>query len=310
MKEHGDLVYVDISDVDLTDNTYTISFPHDDPRLEWYIGKTRLITPVLLLAGKPLKVIDGLRRIRYASKLELEAVPAYVLSVEPYRALMIAILANIARGLNIVEKAHAIAKMCEFGFSDDEIFELMGFFGLGRSQKIKSLCIKIASEEETIKFYFCQNSLSMKTIGYFFDLTEESRKKLLNFLQNKKITESSLREFLELVLLAEVKFGDIPFSTFEQAQTIDEAKFLLKKEVSPSISALCTEFFGILGMIKLPNTTKIKVDPFFEKEEMEISILAKSVEDVDLALKKLQVALGRGYFEKIFALTQGKISRA
>ncbi len=305
MEKIADLRFVNLGEIDFENRQYRISFPSDEPSLCTILSKTGFISPVLLLQTKPYILIDGFRRVGYALDIGKKDVPACVLSVSPQEALLIAIYENFLRGLNVVEKATAVYKMFKLGFQKGDILKEMAKLGLGGSERILDVCLKIAKEDEDTKSYFVEHSLSIKTISYFLNFGKEEREMVISFLKGKKITESLLREFFFSFSVFLVKFGRPPYEELKTVKSLEEAIGLLKKKVSPTLSKLGDEFTEICAKMKLPPNAKVRVDPYFEKEEVEISIEAKRTEDIENALTKLQSALKRGDFHRIFELTSG-----
>jgi hypothetical protein len=49
----------------------------------------------------------------------------------------------------------------------------------------------------------------------------------------------------------------------------------------------------------------VKVDPFFEKEFIDVGIRAERVEDVEEAIRSLDSLIKNGWLRSIFELTKG-----
>ncbi|MCX7857748.1 MAG: ParB N-terminal domain-containing protein [Deltaproteobacteria bacterium] len=307
MIEHADLRLVNIDDVNLENREYHISFPDENSLVELLIDKTNIINPVTLLYSEPYIVIDGFRRLKYASRSGKSSVPAYILSISREEALTLSICQNLLRGLNLVEKAIAVAKMHKMGIPKEKILNMMDILSLGKSEKVKDLCLNIANEKPEIKNYFLEHSLSLKTISYFFKLKEPTRNKIISFLLGKSVTESSLREFFQIAVVSELKCGDKVFSELDFAETLEDAKKRLKKKAWPLLSDLEQEFAKVSSRMAFPPNVKVRMDPNFEKEELEISIKVKKKEEIELILTKLNSAIKRGDFDKLFELSSGKI---
>ena len=127
------------------------------------IKKVGIIQPVVLLEGPPFSVVTGFRRIEAAKKLGLKEVPAVTVKLSEKEGLLFAIHDNIHRGLNIIEKAHALEKMVSMGFPESEIYEVMALFSLGPHEKVLAHLLSIARAEEPLKhFIFEQRSFHEK----------------------------------------------------------------------------------------------------------------------------------------------------
>lgn len=298
---------IDLDEVDLSDTSFLISFPLTNPTLEKALTQTKIITPVWVLAEKPYRLVHGFRRLALARSLGIKRVPAIILRCEPKEAFRQALLENLFRGLNLIEKAHATEKMFFFGFTKNEVAECISLMGLGRGEIVLETLIGLSKVNEAIKTYIVENSLSLKTSRYLLSLKEYSLEKLIGFLKGKRVSESLLREFLENLILAEVKLGEIPFSELESFETIEDARLFIKKKLNPSLSKISHDLKEVIGSMEFPPNVKIGVDPYLEREEIEISISARNISEFRVALGKISRAYEEGKFYKLFEVYEGKI---
>jgi hypothetical protein len=65
------------------------------------------------------------------------------------------------------------------------------------------------------------------------------------------------------------------------------------------------DLFTVKQRCALPPNIDIKVDPFFEKEYIDILLKIKSENDVKASIEKLRTILEDGYIRSILELTQG-----
>ena len=122
--------------INIRDKRFRISYPSADEMLLSSIRKVGIIQPVVLLEGPPFSIVTGFRRVEAAKKLGLKEVPAVTVKLSEKEGLLFAIHDNLHRGLNIIEKAHALEKMVSMGFSESEIYEVMALFSLGPHEKV------------------------------------------------------------------------------------------------------------------------------------------------------------------------------
>ncbi len=71
------------------------------------------------------------------------------------------------------------------------------------------------------------------------------------------------------------------------------------------LSDLEEKLKALLCAAALPPHIKVRVDPAFEKESIDISLRAGSSREIEEALKKLECLTGQGLFRSIFELTHG-----
>ena len=107
---------IPLKKINIRDNTFRISYPSADEMLLASIKKVGIIQPVVLLEGPPFVVVTGFGRLEAAKKLGLKEVPAITVKLSEKEGLLFAIHDNLHRGLNIIEKAHALEKMVSHGF--------------------------------------------------------------------------------------------------------------------------------------------------------------------------------------------------
>jgi len=75
----------------------------------------------------------------------------------------------------------------------------------------------------------------------------------------------------------------------------------------PILTSLHKKLQDIRHALALPPNIDIKVDPFFEKEYIDIGIRAKNQEDINQALEKLHRLTDDGILGRIFDLTKGNL---
>ena len=81
----------------------------------------------------------------------------------------------------------------------------------------------------------------------------------------------------------------------------------LKKMAYPILTSLHEQLKDLRQASALPPNIDIKVDPFFEKEYIDIGIRAKNREDICQALEKLRRLTDDGILGRIFDLTKGNL---
>jgi hypothetical protein len=209
--------------------------------------------------------------------------------------------------LNILEKAHALEKMVHMGFSESEIYELMTLFSLGPHEKVLAHFLSIARAEEPLKHFIITHALSMKNIEYMLWFEKEERKKITRALATTRLTESYLREIFEMLHLMKIKKGRFSSGVLKHAGNARELRNRLKKILYPGLSSLEKQLENIRKISALPPALDIRVDPFFEKEYIDITIRAKSEEEIKELLRKLDEVLQKGHIRSILELTKGRV---
>jgi hypothetical protein len=260
----------------------------------------------MLLNTSPFIVVTGFKRLAIVQQLGLKEIPYIPVDISEREALLYAIHDNIQRGLNLVEKAHALERMLHIGFTSAEVYDTMKIIGLQPHEKILKTLIALASTEDSFKHFIVTHNLSMKIVDYLMRFDVNERSSIIGLLSSFHITESTIREILEILNLLKIKQDGLPFERLNPASGQELMK-QLKEMAYPILTALHGELQGIRQASALPPNIDIKVDPFFEKEYIDIGIRAKNKDDVYQAIEKLRRLVDDGIMGSIFDLTKGNL---
>jgi len=295
-----------IDHINVCDRRFCITYPLDDAALYTSVQKIGIIQPVMLLNTSPFIVVTGFKRLAIVQHLGLKEIPYIPVDISEREALLYAIHDNIQRGLNLVEKAHALERMLHIGFTSAEVYDTMKIIGLQPHEKILKTLIALASAEDSFKHFIVTHNLSMKIVDYLMRFDVNERSSIIGLLSSFHITESTIREILEILNLLKIKQDKLPFERLNPASGQELMK-QLKEMAYPILTALHEELLGIRQASALPPNIDIKVDPFFEKEYIDIGIRAKNKDDVYQAIEKLRRLVDDGIIGSIFDLTKGNL---
>jgi hypothetical protein len=288
------------------DRRFSVTFPLDDDVLRSSIEKVGIIQPILLFNTTPYIIITGFKRLAAAQRLGLNEVPCIPVDMTEQKAFLLAIHDNIHRGLNLVEKAHAVERMLHLGFTSAEINEMMVALGFQPHEKVMKTLIALANAEGTLKHFMVSRNLPMKIADSFMRFEAHERSSIVNLLSSVHVTESTTREILEILNLLKVKQGNLSLGSLHP-ESVHELIKQLKEVAYPILTSLQEKLRSIRHTSALPPNIDIKVDPFFEKEYIDIGIRAKNKDDVCQALEKLQSLVDDGTLGSIFDLTKGNL---
>jgi hypothetical protein len=297
---------VPIDHINICDRKFCITYPLEDAALYASVQKIGIIQPVMLLNTSPFIVVTGFKRLAIVQQLGLKKIPYIPVDISEREALLFAIHDNIQRGLNLIEKAHAIERMLHIGFTSAEVHDTMKIIGLQPHEKILKTLIVLASAEDSFKHFIVTHNLSMKIVDYLMRFDVNERSSIIGLLSSFHITESTIREILEILNLLKIKQDKLPFERLNPASGQELIK-QLKEMAYPILTALHRELQDIRQASALPPNIDIKVDPFFEKEYIDIGIRAKNNDDVYQAIEKLRRLVDDGIIGSIFDLTKGNL---
>jgi len=298
---------VSLRTINMRDKGFCISYSPQDGALLSSIEKLGIIEPIVLLQSSPFCVICGFKRLQAAVKLGFKEVPARVMQPTPHDALLMAIHSNIGRGFNMVEKAQALSKMVEMGFQRDEVYETMALFSLSPHEKILANLLSIASAEEPLKRFIVEQALSMKTTEYMLWFDAQEKKRIVHALAPMHLTESYVREILELLHLMKIKKGKSVAGALKGATDAPDLRAKLKRKVRPMLTSLENRLEKIRKAAALPPGIDIRVDPFFEKEYIDIVARTKSEQETKEIIAKLDEVLKKGHIRSVLELTKGRV---
>jgi len=295
-----------IDRINTHDKRFCITYPLEDASLCASIQKIGIILPVILLDTSPFIAVTGFKRLEIARQLGLREVPFITVDITEQKALLFAIHDNIQRGLNLVEKAHALERMLHLGFSPEELSDTLNILGANSHEKIIKTHVELASAEDSLKHFAVAHNLSLKNIQRLLRFEVNERSSIIDLLSTIHVTESTIREILEIFSLIKLKNDALPLDIFPSASSQELLK-KLKAIAYPILSSLHEQLHDLRRTSALPPNIDIKVDPFFEKEYIDIGIRANNEEDIYQALEKLHRLTDERIIRRIFDLTKGNL---
>jgi hypothetical protein len=291
--------------IDVNDRRFCISYPLSDQELFLSMSRVGIVQPIIVTGPPPFVVVTGYKRIEAARQLGWTTIPCLIEETGEKEALLCAIHDNIGRALNIVEKSYAVERMVRFGFSQEETLETMTLLSLPSNDKLLRLLVTIACADDKLKDFVVTRKVSLRNIEALFKFDALERIGIVSLLSPLHTTESLVREVLQLMSLVKLRRGIMELDDLHGVKDMDEVKKRLKHMTHPKLSALEAELADLKGKCALPPGIDIKVDPFFEKEYIDISIRARKPEDLKRAIDKLSGILEASYVRSILGLAKG-----
>ena len=296
---------IEIDKIDAGDKRFCISYPLEDDLLLSSIARFGLLVPVTLLAADRPAVVLGFKRLAAAEKLGIKGIPCLYLGGDEKRALLAAISDNMGRSLNAVEKMRCVERMSALGFGKEEIFEILKIIGLPAREQTLETVLAAADLEEETKAFVVRHGLPFTAIEQLVWLDHGERRRIVEIIDPLDVTVSSFREAMQLMMLLKVKHGRIDVEGFAGADSMGSVKRGLKQMAHPLLSEMERALARLLKSCALPPNIRLHVDPFFEKDWIDISLRVRSGDEVDYASKKLERLLAEGLFGSLFELTHG-----
>jgi len=296
---------VEIDKIHVNDRSFCVSYPLEDDLLLASIARFGVLVPLSLLNARNPVVVTGFRRLDAARRLGIREVPCVFLDIGERQALLTAITDNMGRPLNTVEKALCISKMLAAGFMREEVCEVAALLGLPPRENTLETAVSAASAEAPVASFIVNRRLPLPLVEQLLWFDPEEQKGIIRLAGAVGGTVGTFREMLHLMMLLKVKRGTVDFQQLDGAKDPDAIRQRLKRQTYPLLTGLEEKLETLLSACALPPQIKVRVDPAFEKESIDISLRARNVREIEEALAKLQRLAGEGLFRSIFELTHG-----
>jgi ParB family chromosome partitioning protein len=323
MVEMKPIQKISLQQIDLSDETFSVSYMADLGRLRSSIEELGLIQPVLLREKRDgYQIVSGFRRISIFHEMGDPEIEARVLEdreADDFRLFSISLHENLAtRGFNTVEKAIALEKLVH-RFRIEPIVAVKTFlplFSLEPNEKILNTYLSLALMEDEVKRYVLKEEVSRFNIRIFSAFTPEDRMALLSLISPLKLGENHLREML--TLLEEISRRD-RCSVREIVGRPEIEAILSQRELTPSqraerVRRVLMDFrFPAMRQweekfekkrkeLNLPSNVSLHHFPFFEGTGLRVEFQFKTVEEYRNILQSLSTLAHKKGFEEMLGI--------
>lgn len=301
------MTQVPLSRIDTRDKRFSLSYGRDNANLRSSIETAGIIEPVILLDRKPYIPVAGMRRLDCARSLKMRSVPAIIIDFPEQEALLKAVHTNVERGYNIIEKAGILSRMDRFGFSRPDILAFMRYLNLDPGEKILDTFLALGKLEPLYQDFVFKASMSLRNTGSFLRFDTGERKRIVRSLAGFHLTESTVREIFEMLHVLKIRRGKLTGRDIPALPNAEALRARLKERTHPILMSLTRKLKALRAAMTLPRGIDIRVDPFFEKEYIDLVLRIRDDEDVCTALAKVSGLADAGYLRSILELTKGTI---
>jgi uncharacterized ParB-like nuclease family protein len=288
-----------IEQVNVGDDTFRISEELDSESMLDSLREIGQLNPVLLLDGRPQKlIVCGFRRIRALRRLGKEYVIARVLSEEPRVALhglSMALWDNLShRQLNTLEKARALFKLRTVGgVSDDALIKTyLPLLGLTPHESILRAYISLNGITSSLRKCLADGRLTISSVEYLAGMPSEVQNRIAVLMDGIRLSASLQKKVLILLEELSVMAGnrldaaldnpdilsvleDSTLSPFEKGDKVHAVIYRLKY---PTLSRALERFHEGRKLLGLPGSIHITPHPFFERTDLKVEFEAPGAE--------------------------------
>lgn len=311
---------IPISDIDLTDETFSVNFSPNLDRLRSSIEEIGLIQPVLLRRkADGYQTICGFRRISIIKEMVGSDILSIILDEEEkdgLRLFLISLHENLtSRGFNTIEKAIALDKLVR-QFHVDIVMVIKKYLpllDLEADEKILNTYLSLIPMEEEIKRYVLKEEVSRANIRRISGFSSKDRMAFLSLISPLKLGENRLREILtyleeiakrdRLTILEILKRPEIQAVLSQQELTPPQKADRMKKALMglryPRMHNMEEKFEKKRKELSLPSDISLNHLPFFEGKGLKVEFQFETVEGYRTMLSALSKLTDKKEFEEI-----------
>ncbi len=311
---------IPLSEIDLTDETFSINFMPDLAKLRSSIEEIGLIQPVLLRKKHhEYQVVCGFRRIAVLKEAGLSDVLSIVVDEKEGNDLQLFLISLhenlMTRGFNTIEKAIALDKLVRrFEVDPPQVIEkYLPLLDLEPDEKILKTYLCLVPMEDEVKRYILNEQVSRTNIRKISCLSPQERTALLSLISPLKLGENRLREiltFLEEIASREgesiqqiVRRPEIQAVLSHRALTPSQRAERIKRVLLalryPRLEEQERRFEEKRKRLGLPPNVLVQHSPFFEGKGLKIEFRFESIAEYRSLLSSLSNLADREEFKEM-----------
>jgi len=309
------LKWVGLTDIDRSDELFSINFNPDLSRLGTSIEQIGILQPIWVRRkGQKFQIVNGFRRFDVARSLGRREILALIWKtddIDDRLAFQMSLHENVlTRELNPVEKGLVLEKLLSrFSMRRAEVIHTyLPLLDLEPNETVLSGLLLINTFSARVRQYVADHGLSLANVVRLGMFSRGEQESICGFLSRLRIGENVMREMLTFLreisqrdtmeiddLFADPEIGHIlSDSHLSGPQRIQATRRLLREMRYPSLSELEARFETWKKGTRLGPEVAITPPPFFEGDRFRIQIHFESVEEYETLLVKLQRLSGEG----------------
>ena len=297
---------VPIKSIDVDDQLTSFSLGIPAASLQKSIEEIGVIHPVTLAPlDNCFRIVCGHRRVKIASQLKTNEIPARILDPAPSEESML--MLNLSENQFLhhysdIEKGFILSKLCEVNVPEIRIIEkYMPMLGLEKSKKLLGDYLSANQLTTGLKTLLHEMNVPLRTSSVFFNWSNESILSAESFFSALRPGINKWRDLLEWVEEISTRDETTPSDLFElpELQSIlsqndlapnvryDRIRQIFHSKRYPILSGLRVRLAKALDALKLDDKTKIHVQDSFESDEIRIEMKFRTREEFVSQVEKL-----------------------
>ncbi len=316
------LQYISLSDLNIADDSFRITFSPELGGLKRSIRAVGIIQPINVrhTAEGTYQIVTGYKRTLVMQDLGRQSVPALVHEphdLSPTQAFMWNLHDNAAtRELNIIEKSMALTKLNQFYSVSEEdlVKQYLPILGEDPSYKLLHQLLSLSQLTEPLKNYVVGSDLALSSASRIAEFTPSTQQALLPVLTKIRPSTGKLNELLTLIREIAARDGltvEEVLSRYQLMQVVadpnttstDKVRALrqaLKGLRLPQLTERQRQLASLIQSLELPDSARIVTDPYFESEKIKLECQFSHPEELDDLIKKIQSAFQKQQWHQIF----------
>ena len=286
----------------------TLPYRRDDSKL----GK--LSRPILAYQSPScIKIIGDIHRFHATQEAGKPTVPVYLIEDTESTLELIQLVIEYYSPMNLMDKAILTRAAIDLGVPRPMLAEqIFPALELAPREKLIDQVLFLLKLPPPLQTFIIDKDLSLKR-ALIFQRAEDHLEWVQRFIANLKIGINMTAEIIQNVWEMS-KNDDVDFKTkaeemglWEMADTPYEDNRLAVLEIRekinrarfPSLNQAGEDLSKTLEAAQLPDSMKIKWDPYFEQQGVQIAFHAKDEEDLEQSLERLKAPAFKNIFKHI-----------
>jgi len=314
---------VTLGDIDLYDRLTNFSLGTHADSLQQSIKEIGVTHPVTLVpVGDRFRIACGHRRVLISTLLELNEIPAWILSSSSgdESMLMLNLSENqIHRHYSAIEKGLILTKLSESNVPEGRIIEKhMPMLGLERSKKLLAGYLSIIQLTPGLQNLLHEANVPLRTFSILFRWNSESATAAENFFSILRPGANKWRDLLEWIgeicmrdeitpfellslpeLQSVLKQNDLPPNT-----RYERVRQLLHSKRYPMLNDMQIRLAKALDALKLDDKTRVHIQDSFESDEIRVELKFRTREQFINQIEKLVRASGSDALDELIRIFQ------
>jgi hypothetical protein len=277
-------------------------------------GQGSLSRPILAYQSPScIKIVGDTHRFLAAQEAGEPTVPVYLIQDTESTLELIQLIIEYYSPMNLMDKAFLTRAAIDLGVPRPMLAEqILPALELAPREKLIDQVLFLLKLPTSLQSFIVDKDLSLKR-ALIFQRAEGHLEWVERFIANLKIGINMSAEIIQNVLemskndevdfktkaqemglweMADTAYEDNRLAVMEIREKINQARF-------PSLNQAGVDLSKTLEAALLPDSMKIKWDPYFEQQGVQIAFHAKDEEDLEQSLEKLKSPAFKNIFKHI-----------